>query len=129
MEDDRSRLSSPLKTKWNLIFQNILESDDNSHLLNENHLAIHRSLEELNRSLHQLSQNRHNLNCRLEYIKQEMEKLQSQLDLQSSSDDDKIQLEQEISKLKDEGYLIQVELKNLEGRLKKIRSPEPQNSY
>ncbi len=120
MEDDRSRLAKPLKTRWNLILQNILDEGENTHLLNENHQAIHQSLDELNKNLHQLSQDRHHLNCRLEFIKNEIEQL---LPLKADPAH-RFEIEQKVQALKNEGYSIQIELESIEKRLRSIRQSQ-----
>lgn len=126
MEDDRNRLMSPLKSGWNLILENILEQDQSSPVLGENHQALQNSLDQLNQSLHQLSQYRHQLNCRLETIKQEVEKLQLQsMDAQCPG---KIDLDRRILKLEEEGYSLQLELETLEKRLKQLRVLERNKS-
>lgn len=122
MEDDRNRLSTPLKSGWNLIFEGILDQNQDSQLLGENHRAIHSGLDELKQNLYQLSQYRHTLNCRLEAIKREIEKLH--LQAIGSAGPDKIALEHSILKLEEEGYSLQVELEGVEHRLKQIRSHE-----
>lgn len=122
MEDDRNRLMNPLKVGWNLLLEGILENDEQSHLLEENHKLIHQSFDELNKNLQILSRLRHTLNCRLEAIKREVESLQPLLQEQDCVE--KTQTEQSVLKLEEEGYALQKELEDIESQLKKIRSLE-----
>lgn len=123
MEDDRnSRHENPLKIGWNFILENIFEENQGSQLLEENNQIIHQSLGELNKNLHHLSQYRHHLNCRLEVIKKELERLQ--LRTTNAEGADRVAIDHEIMRFQDEGYSLQVELEELENRLKKIRVHE-----
>lgn len=123
MEDDRNnRHENPLKAGWNLILESILEESQDSQILAENHQTIHQSLDELNRKLQHLSQYRHHLNCRLEVIKKEVERLQ--LHAAKAEGAERVAIDHEIMKFEDEGYSLQVELEELESRLKKIRVHE-----
>lgn len=126
MEDDRNRLMNPLKAGWNLILEGILDQDKGTKLLEENHRAIHQGLDELHKNLQQLSRYRHNLNRRLEAIKREVDKLQ--LQAVNASGLEKNTLDQGILRLEEEGYSLQVELENIESKLKKIRSLEPESN-
>jgi uncharacterized coiled-coil DUF342 family protein len=126
MEDDGNRLISPLKTGWNQLLEGILEQNQDSQLLGDNHQAIYNSLDELNKHLQQLSQYRHQLNCRLEAIKREVESLQYQA--VSTDPGERRLIDQGILKLEEEGYGLQLELENLENRIRKIRTLERSNS-
>lgn len=126
MEDDRNRLMNPLKTGWNLILEGILEHNQDSELLGENHQAIHSSLDELKNNLQQFSQYRHHLNRRLEAIKREVEGLQIK-GIQTKGPD-RTAIDHTIQKLEEEGYALQLELEGLEHRLKKIRMMEREKS-
>ena len=126
MEDDRNRLMNPLKAGWNLILEGILDLDKGTRLLEENHRAIHQGLDELHKNLQQLSRYRHNLNRRLEAIKREVDKLQ--LQAVNASGPEKNNLDQGILRLEEEGYSIQIEIENIENKLKRIRSLEPESN-
>ncbi|MEY4615808.1 MAG: hypothetical protein RJB66_768 [Pseudomonadota bacterium] len=121
MEDDRNRLTNPLKLGWNLLLEGILENDDQSALLEENHQVIHQSFDELNKHLHSLSRYRHTLNCQLEAIKRDVEHLQLELQNLEPEPRDSVK-EQAILRLQENGYNLQVELEMVESQLKKIRS-------
>lgn len=122
MEDDRNRLLNPLKNGWNQILEGILEQNQDSEILGENHQAIHSGLDELKSNLYQLSQYRHHLNRRLEGIKRELETLQNKSG--ASDYPEKIIIDQALLKLEEEGYALQLELDGLEKRLRGIRSQE-----
>jgi regulator of replication initiation timing len=117
---------NPLKTGWNLILEGILEQNQDSQLLGENHQAIYCSLDELKSNLQQFSQYRHHLNRRLESIKREVESLQ--LRALSAKGSERSTIDHALSKLEEEGYALQLELEGLEYRLKKIRTMEREKS-
>lgn len=126
MEDDRSRLTKPLITRWNLILQDILDEDESTEILSENHKVIHQSFDELSKNLQYLSQLRHHLNCRLEFIKSEVDNLN--LNPQNSESGIQQDSESRIQNLKEEGLQLQMELEDIEKRLKKLRQSQSEKS-
>ena len=120
MEDDREGHKHPLKAGWKFILENILDESQNSSILGEDHQAIHEGFNQLNKNLQQLSQYRHHINCRLEHIKKEME--QKQLKASMAEGPERLLIEKELLKLEDEGYSLQLEMDELEKRLRQMRT-------
>lgn len=120
MEDDKERHKHSLKAGWDFILESILDESQNASILGEDHQAIHQSFDQLNKNLQQLSQYRHHINCRLEVIKKELEQLQ--LRASNVEGPERLQVEKQLLMLEDEGYSLQLELDELEKRLRQIRT-------